>query len=145
MVVPTVTRGSGMHVAAPSLSTDSITIPIERTPAMTAGIVTLTTSTFDETVAAADKPVIVDFWAEWCGPCKMIAPILGEIAAEQGDHLTIAKLNVDENPEIAMRFNVMSIPTLLIFNGGEVRKRLVGAKGKGQLLQELDEFLPTSR
>uniref|UniRef100_UPI00286AABCC thioredoxin family protein n=1 Tax=Roseateles sp. TaxID=1971397 RepID=UPI00286AABCC len=67
-----------------------------------------------------------------CGPCKMIAPILGEIAAEQGDHLIIAKLNVDENPEIAMRYNVMSIPTLLIFNGGEVRKRLVGAKGKGQ-------------
>jgi thioredoxin 1 len=112
---------------------------------MTTGIVTLTTATFDETVAAADKPVIVDFWAEWCGPCKMIAPILGEIAAEQGDHLTIAKLNVDENPDIAMRFNVMSIPTLLIFDGGEVRKRLVGAKGKGQLLQELDEFLPTSR
>ena len=101
---------------------------------MTAGIVTLTTSTFDETVAAADKPVIVDFWAEWCGPCKMIAPILSEIAAEQGDHLTIAKLNVDENPDIAMRFNVMSIPTLLVFNGGEVTKRLVGAKGKGQLL-----------
>ncbi|HEY0518854.1 MAG TPA: thioredoxin [Ilumatobacteraceae bacterium] len=112
---------------------------------MTAGIVTLTTATFDETVAAADKPIIVDFWAEWCGPCKMIAPILGEIASEQGDHLTIAKLNVDENPEIAMRFNVMSIPTLLVFKGGEVTKRLVGAKGKGQLLQELDEFLPTSR
>ena len=112
---------------------------------MTAGIVTLTTSTFDEAVAAADKPVIVDFWAEWCGPCKMIAPILGEIAHEQGEHVTIAKLNVDENPEIAMRFNVMSIPTLLIFDGGAVRKRLVGAKGKGQLLQELDEFLPTSR
>jgi thioredoxin 1 len=112
---------------------------------MAAGIVTLTTSTFNETIASADKPVLVDFWAEWCGPCKMIAPILADIAAEQGDHLTIGKLNVDENPEISMRYNVMSIPTLLIFSGGEVRKRLVGAKGKGQLLQELNEFLPTSR
>jgi len=112
---------------------------------MADGIVTLTTSTFDETVASSDKPIIVDFWAEWCGPCKMIAPILGEIASEQAGNLTVAKLNVDENPDIAMRFNVMSIPTLLVFHGGEVRKRLVGAKGKGQLLQELDEFLPTSR
>jgi len=111
---------------------------------MADGIVTLTSSTFDETVASSDKPVIVDFWAEWCGPCKMIAPILGEIAGEQPG-LTVAKLNVDENPDIAMRFNVMSIPTLLVFHGGEVQKRLVGAKGKGQLLQELNEFLPTSR
>jgi thioredoxin 1 len=104
---------------------------------MADGIVTLTTSTFDETVASSDKPILVDFWAEWCGPCKMIAPILGEIAAEQPG-ITIAKLNVDENPDIAMRFNVMSIPTLLVFHQ-------VGAKGKGQLLQELNEFLPTSR
>ena len=111
---------------------------------MADGIVTLTTSTFDETVAASDKPILVDFWAEWCGPCKMIAPILSEIAIEQPG-IKIAKLNVDENPDIAMRFNVMSIPTLLVFNHGEVQKRLVGAKGKGQLLQELDEFLPTSR
>ena len=105
----------------------------------------VTDETFDAEVLQSSKPVVVDYWAEWCGPCKMIAPILSEIAAEQGDHLTIAKLNVDENPDIAMRFNVMSIPTLLVFNGGEVTKRLVGAKGKGQLLQELDEFLPTSR
>lgn len=112
---------------------------------MSDGIVTLTTSTFDETVASADRPVLVDFWAEWCTPCKMIAPILGEIASEQGENITIAKLNVDENPDIAMRFNVMSIPTLLVFTGGQVTKRLVGAKGKGQLLQELNEFLPTSR
>jgi len=112
---------------------------------MADGIVTLTTATFDETVAASDKPIVVDFWAEWCGPCKMIAPILGEIAAEQAGALTVAKLNVDENPDIAMRYNVMSIPTLLVFDKGEVRKRLIGAKGKGQLLQELNEFLPTSR
>ncbi len=111
---------------------------------MAEGIVTLSTSTFDETVVASDKPVVVDFWAEWCGPCKMIAPILGEIATEQPG-ITIAKLNVDDNPEIAMRYNVMSIPTLLVFDKGEVRKRVVGAKGKGQLLQELSEFLPTSR
>jgi len=111
---------------------------------MAEGIITLTTSTFDETIASADTPVVVDFWAEWCGPCKMIAPILSEIATEQSGKVTIAKLNVDENPDLAMRFNVMSIPTLLVFRNGEVAKRLVGAKGKGQLLQELDEFLPTS-
>ena len=111
---------------------------------MADGIVTLTTATFDELVAASDTPVVVDFWAEWCGPCKMIAPILSEIATEQTGKLTVAKLNVDENPELAMRFNVMSIPTLLVFNKGEVAKRLVGAKGKGALLQELQEFLPTS-
>jgi thioredoxin 1 len=122
----------------------NITIPSERTRAMADGIVTLTTSTFDETVAASDQPIVVDFWAEWCGPCKLIAPILGEIATEQPG-ITIAKLNVDENPEIAMRFNVMSIPTLLVFDKGELAKKLVGAKGKGQLLQELNEFLPTSR
>ena len=111
---------------------------------MAEGIITLTTSTFDEIIASADTPVVVDFWAEWCGPCKMIAPILSEIATEQTGKVTIAKLNVDENPDLAMRFNVMSIPTLLVFRNGEVAKRLVGAKGKGQLLQELDEFLPTS-
>jgi thioredoxin 1 len=111
---------------------------------MATGIVTLTSSTFDETILGADVPVVVDFWAEWCGPCKMIAPILSEIADEQQGKVTIAKLNVDENPDLAMRYNVMSIPTLLIFNKGEIAKKIVGAKGKGQLLQELDEFLPTS-
>ena len=108
-------------------------------------ISTLSDATFDEEIGSSNEPVLVDFWAEWCGPCKMIAPILGEIASEQGDNITIAKLNVDENPDLAMRFNVMSIPTLLVFDKGSVAKRLVGAKGKGALMQELQEFLPTSR
>ena len=111
---------------------------------MANGIVNLSTNTFDETVVGADKPVIVDFWAEWCGPCKQIAPILEEIASEHGQNVTVAKLNVDDNPDLAMKYNVMSIPTLLVFSEGEVSKRLIGAKSKGALLQELDEFLPTA-
>ena len=108
---------------------------------MGANIVTLSDATFDETVGGSEKPVLVDFWAEWCGPCKMIAPVLEEIATEQGDKLEIAELNVDDNPNTAMKYNVMSIPTLLVFKDGEPVKRLVGAKGKGQLLQELAEYV----
>jgi thioredoxin 1 len=105
------------------------------------GIVTLSDSTFDESVGGSDTPVLVDFWAEWCGPCKMIAPVLEDIAKEHTGRLQIAKLNVDDNPNIARRYDVMSIPTLLVFADGEVKKRLVGAKGKAQLLEELAEFI----
>jgi thioredoxin 1 len=111
---------------------------------MANGIITLTTSSFDETVRASDVPVVVDFWAEWCGPCKMIAPILEELAAEHAGKIVVAKLNVDDNPELAMRYNVMSIPTLMVFENGDVARRIVGAKPKHALLQELSEFLPGS-
>jgi thioredoxin 1 len=108
---------------------------------MSGAISTLSDTTFDEEVQSSDLAVVVDFWAEWCGPCKMIAPILEEIAEEHEGKLRIAKLNVDDSPDVARRFDVMSIPTLIIFKDGEPAKRLVGAKGKGQLLQELSEFL----
>ncbi|MEY4166040.1 MAG: hypothetical protein RLZ84_1199 [Actinomycetota bacterium] len=112
---------------------------------MGANIVTLTSSTFDETVNASTKPILVDFWAEWCGPCKMIAPILEQIASENGDDITIAKLNVDDYGDIAGRFSVMSIPTMIVFDKGEPAKRMVGAVPKSRLLEELSEFLPSSR
>ena len=111
---------------------------------MANGIVTLTSSNFDETIKSNNTPMVIDFWAELCGPCRTIAPVLSEIAAEQKGKLTVAKLNVDEHGDIAQRYNVMSIPTLLVFDKGEMKKRLVGAKGKSQLLQELAEFLPVS-
>ncbi|MGI9623496.1 MAG: thioredoxin [Acidimicrobiales bacterium] len=108
---------------------------------MAEGITTLTATTFEEEIGAASEPVLVDFWAEWCGPCKMIAPILSEIAVEQEGKLRIAKLNVDEASDVARRYQVMSIPTLIVFKDGEPAKRIVGAKGKAALLQDIEEFL----
>ena len=108
---------------------------------MAANIAELTDATFDEEVAGASEPLLVDFWAEWCVPCKMISPILEEIATENAGKLRIAKLNVDDNMAVARRFEVMSIPTLILFKDGAPQLRLVGAKGKGQLVQELEAFL----
>jgi len=101
----------------------------------------LTEETFDEEVGSSDLPLVVDFWAEWCGPCRMVAPVLEAIAAEHEGKLRVAKLNVDDAPNIARRLEVMSIPTLIVFKDGVAKKRLVGAKGKGQLLQDLAEFI----
>jgi thioredoxin 1 len=108
---------------------------------MGAATKTVTDATFDNEVLGSDKPVLVDFWAEWCGPCKMVAPVLEEIAAEHGDKLTVAKVNIDENPEIARRYQIMSIPTMSVFSGGEVVKSIVGAKPKAALLRDLEGYV----
>jgi thioredoxin 1 len=106
-----------------------------------AAITKLTDDTFKEAVGSAETPLLVDFWAEWCGPCKQIAPILEELATEQDGRLAIGKLNVDDNLSVAQEFSVMSIPTLILFKDGEPVARFVGAKPKGALLQELSAYL----
>ena len=108
---------------------------------MSEKIVTLSDATFDEHVKASDVPVLVDFWAEWCGPCKMISPVLEEIAEEQAGKVRIAKLNIDDNLDVTRRFDVMSIPTLILFKDGEPQVRLIGAKPKAALLEEISAYL----
>jgi thioredoxin len=98
-------------------------------------------STFEALVLKAEEPVLVDFWAEWCGPCKMVAPILDELAGERSGKLTVAKLNVDENPSTPMKYGIRGIPTMILFKNGQVAATKVGALPKRQLLAWLDSYL----
>jgi thioredoxin 1 len=108
---------------------------------MGANTVTVTDKSFAADVLNSEKLVLVDFWAAWCGPCRMVAPVLEEIAAEHPETITIAKLDIDENPATARDYQVMSIPTMILFKGGEPVRQIVGAKPKAALLQDLADYL----
>jgi thioredoxin 1 len=105
------------------------------------GATPVTDAEWTNEVLESDKPVLVDFWAEWCGPCRMVGPIVDEIAEENGEKIKVLKLNVDENPNTAREYGVMSIPTLLVFNGGQPEKRIVGAKAKNALMGDLADYV----
>src|SRR5213079_1207795 len=107
---------------------------------MAGATVTVTDDNFEEVVLKSDKPVLVDFWATWCGPCRMIAPVLEEIAADKSESLKIAKLDVDANPVSAGRFGVRAIPTMIVFKDGKEAQRLVGYMPKERLLQQLAQY-----
>ena len=100
-------------------------------------VLEITDATFEDAVLNADIPIVVDFWAEWCGPCKMIAPIMEELAGEYADKFKVGKLNVDDNRETAMKYRVLSIPTLLVFKDGEIKEQIVGALPKGALKEKI--------
>ena len=101
----------------------------------------VTDASFEADVLQSDKPVIVDYWAEWCGPCRQVGPVLEEIAAANEDVVSVVKLNVDDNPKVTQRYGIMNIPTMSVVRGGEVVKEIVGAKPKSALLRDLAEFL----
>lgn len=101
----------------------------------------VTTASFDADVLASSKPVLVDFWAEWCGPCRMVSPILDEIANEYGEKIEIVKVNVDNEPGLAQQYGITGIPALQVFQGGKLVKSMVGAKPKAVLVKDLEEFL----
>jgi len=104
-------------------------------------VTTVDTQTFDEVVLQSEVPVLVDFWAAWCGPCRAIAPVLDQISAEQDGKLLIAKLNVDENPDIASRYNISSIPAMKVFDKGEIVREIIGAMPKPQIEQRLEGII----
>jgi thioredoxin 1 len=101
----------------------------------------VTDTSFEADVLKSEKLVLVDYWAEWCGPCRQVAPVLEAIAAEHGDKIEIVKLNVDENPEVTRKYGILNIPTLGVFQNGEVVKELVGARSKSRLLDDLADFI----
>ena len=101
----------------------------------------VTTATFKDEVLSNTNPVLVDFWAEWCGPCRMVSPIVDELGADYADKLDVVKVNVDEEPGLAQQYGITGIPSLLVFKGGEIAKTMVGAKPKAILVQDLAEFI----
>jgi thioredoxin 1 len=108
---------------------------------MAGSTVTVTDATFVDSVLSSEKPVLVDFWATWCGPCKMVAPVLEELASEHSDKITVAKMDIDVNPATPRDYGIMAIPTLIVFQGGKAVKEIRGAKAKAALLKDLAEYL----
>lgn len=119
----------------------SATQLLKEIPPMAAGVQELTDTSFEETIKNASTPVLVDFWAEWCGPCRRVGPIVEEIAGDYGDKLLVAKVDVDQNQDIAQRHGIQSIPTLMVFQNGELKERLVGAHPKQTLVEVIERFM----